>query len=838
MSKINQLQTINLTWDRNKRPFIPNQSNEPVNMKPLQLDGFDLLKGQPHKLITAPMGSGKTLLMCFLSAFEMRANPKLKVIISVPQLTIAGGFVKIKGTGLNMQTDPTGKPVDLETWAPEDLCATGANKMARLKKFVASKKPGVIVCTHATLVKTFKAYPKAFSKDLALWIDEAHHLRNADIENREHLSVLDPDRYDANEVGKVLQHFLKKEMQTGLATATPFRGDETNIFGAFRDKYTEYAIPFDVYFNSLDHLEEVGFSYAISENFGRDVAKLIKHRNKAKSGYVTSKDIVFLPHIQSNVREAMFPLGKERAVKDIIAAYRAANGGKIKVKAKPDGVIVLDGGSKANFTIVDLVTPATQKSAKAHIESVRQMGDAKQQRDAIDVVIALGMFKEGADWIHAERNIIMGNRNSLTELVQISGRVLRDVPGKKYAETILMYPNIDVPQETIKDKINNVNTAIHMALLLEIVLDPPKKAKLPGPSIGPRPRSFNPYSQNAPDLIKDIMLNLLTRPRDPDTDLPLEPITKEVVLEVTTASIARKQLNDDPEEVTNLIWNKMCERLYTIKQYETEEVSWDHVTDISPVFNLYLPFFQSVCGINSFHELRQRIGIARTTQWATLEECQQWAKDNKIDRVGKWKDAARPLNMPGNVPCVYNTNWTEFFNRNPTTFITLEECKQYAKDNNITTSQEWMDNRLPNMPSQAATYYKTSWQAFFDKKPYASRKSRASLEECRKYVMDNNLTTWKEFIVASATRPDSIPSNPPQAYGMTWNAFVGKPKRGDFKSLEECRKFAHDNGVTSASEWMKICPLGMPVQGAAYFKLSWPDFLQQASRRGKRKEKA
>ena len=40
----------------------------------------------------------------------------------------------------------------------------------------------------------------------------------------------------------------------------------------------------------------------------------------------------------------------------------------------------------------------------------------------VDVIIALGMFKEGANWRWADREVIIGSRSSLTEVVQMVGQ--------------------------------------------------------------------------------------------------------------------------------------------------------------------------------------------------------------------------------------------------------------------------------------------------------------------------------------------------------------------------------------------------------------------------------
>ncbi len=45
----------------------------------------------------------------------------------------------------------------------------------------------------------------------------------------------------------------------------------------------------------------------------------------------------------------------------------------------------------------------------------------KANRDHVDIIIALGMAKEGFDWIWCEHALTVGYRASLTEIVQIIG---------------------------------------------------------------------------------------------------------------------------------------------------------------------------------------------------------------------------------------------------------------------------------------------------------------------------------------------------------------------------------------------------------------------------------
>jgi superfamily II DNA or RNA helicase len=49
----------------------------------------------------------------------------------------------------------------------------------------------------------------------------------------------------------------------------------------------------------------------------------------------------------------------------------------------------------------------------------------KDNRDYMDIIVAMGMAKEGFDWIWCQHALTAGYRSSLTEIVQIIGRATR-----------------------------------------------------------------------------------------------------------------------------------------------------------------------------------------------------------------------------------------------------------------------------------------------------------------------------------------------------------------------------------------------------------------------------
>src|SRR6202035_2708089 len=96
----------------------------------------------------------------------------------------------------------------------------------------------------------------------------------------------------------------------------------------------------------------------------------------------------------------------------------------------------------------------------------------KNNRDYIDIIIALGMAKEGFDWIWCEHALTVGYRSSLTEIVQIIGRVTRDAEGKTRARFTNLIAEPDASAADVTEAVNDTLKAIAASLLMEQVLAP------------------------------------------------------------------------------------------------------------------------------------------------------------------------------------------------------------------------------------------------------------------------------------------------------------------------------------------------------------------------------
>jgi hypothetical protein len=90
----------------------------------------------------------------------------------------------------------------------------------------------------------------------------------------------------------------------------------------------------------------------------------------------------------------------------------------------------------------------------------------------VDIIIALGMAKEGFDWIWCEHALTIGYRSSLTEIVQIIGRATRDAEGKERARFTNLIAEPTAEQSAVAEAVNDMLKAISASLLMEQVLAP------------------------------------------------------------------------------------------------------------------------------------------------------------------------------------------------------------------------------------------------------------------------------------------------------------------------------------------------------------------------------
>jgi hypothetical protein len=214
----------------------------------------------------------------------------------------------------------------------------------------------------------------------------------------------------------------------------------------------------------------------------------------------------------------------------------------------------------------------------------------KDNRDHVDIIIALGMAKEGFDWIWCEHALTVGYRSSLTEIVQIIGRATRDAPGKTSTRFTNLIAEPDASQSLVIEAVNDTLKAIAASLLMEQVLAPrfefkpkhPNNEATPGFDYGPG--GYDPEKTNigVNPTTGQIQLEIkgLAEPKSPQA----ERICREDLNELITAFVQDKPTMEKgmfdeevaPEELTQVRMGKIVKEKFPNLDEEDQEVVRQH----------------------------------------------------------------------------------------------------------------------------------------------------------------------------------------------------------------------------------------------------------------------
>jgi len=344
---------VNVTYAQTGKSI----STDAMGMREMQARAFAAREAQ-YILLKAPPASGKSRALMFLGLDKLFNQGLKKVIVAVPERSIAGSFAKTDLTSQGFFADWVFNPI-------YNLCIPGgdASKVTAFVNFLNDTSESILICTHATLRFAFDAVAEEKFNDTLLAIDEFHHV-SADGDNR---------------LGEVLD----TDKKTILHIPNVNAGEST------KDKHNEVNTILDII------------------------------------GTVTHQD---------------------------------PDSGVIYIERHSDGKIL---------KVADLVEDTPRERDKI-VGYLRDMDDV----DDMDLIIALGMAKEGFDWPYCEHALTVGYRGSLTEIIQIIGRATRDSDNKTHAQFTNLIAQPDAVDEEVRLSVNNMLKAITASLLMEQVLAP------------------------------------------------------------------------------------------------------------------------------------------------------------------------------------------------------------------------------------------------------------------------------------------------------------------------------------------------------------------------------
>ena len=319
-----------------------------------------------------------------------------------------------------------------------NLCTPGGDdkKVRAFRTFIEDKSQAILICTHATLRFAFNQLDVSAFNDTVLAIDEFHHV-SAAIENK---------------LGEVLNKVMNKTNAHIIAmTGSYFRGDNIPVLLAEDEmKFTPVTYNYYEQLNGYKFLKSLGIGYHFYQGKYLSAIKEVLDTDQ--------KTIVHIPNVNAGESTKL----KHDEVDTILDLI-----GTIEKQDPETGVIHVKRQDGKIIKVADLVNDNPKDRDKI-VNYLRKIKDV----DDIDIIIALGMAKEGFDWPYCEHALTVGYRGSLTEIIQIIGRATRDSDNKSHSQFTNLIAQPDVSDSEVKLSVNNMLKAITASLLMEQVLAP------------------------------------------------------------------------------------------------------------------------------------------------------------------------------------------------------------------------------------------------------------------------------------------------------------------------------------------------------------------------------
>lgn len=526
------------------------KSNE-FGMRAMQERAYEK-RGEQYLLIKSPPASGKSRALMFIALDKLNNQGIKQAIIAVPEKSIGSSFANEALTKFGFYYDWQMEP----KWNLCNSPGEDGSKVNSVKSFLGSDDK-ILVCTHSTFRFAVERFGIEIFDDRLIAIDEFHHV----------------SAEEDNVLGSQLKQLVGRDKSHVIAmTGSYFRGDANPVLMP-EDEAKFQTVTYTYYeqLNGYEYLKTLNLGYFFySGSYAEDILNVLDPNEKT---------IIHIPNVNS--RESMGDKIKEvNHIMDALGVWQGID---------PDtGFHLIKTSAGKILRIADLVDDDPAKRNK--VSSALKQPEAKSNRDHVDIIIALGMAKEGFDWIWCEHALTVGYRSSLTEIVQIIGRATRDAPGKTHSRFTNLIAEPDASEEAVADAVNDTLKAISASLLMEQVLAPrfnfvPKK-----PQSEPDPNYY--YGEDGYDPMKcnigvneetgqyQIEIKGLTVPKSEDA----KRICKEDLNEVIAAFVQDKQtiergLFDEetvPQELTQIRMGKIIKDRYPELDEEDQEAVRQH----------------------------------------------------------------------------------------------------------------------------------------------------------------------------------------------------------------------------------------------------------------------
>lgn len=525
------------------------KSNE-LGMRVMQERAYEK-RGEQYLLIKSPPASGKSRALMFIALDKLHNQGIKKAIIVVPEKSIGASF----------NDEPLTKYGFYYDWHVEarwNLCnAPGddnGGKVKSVKAFLESDDQ-ILVCTHATFRFAVERFGIDVFDDCLIAVDEFHHVSAS------------PDNRLGAQLGQLI---ARDKVHIVAMTGSYFRGDaEAVLLPEDENRFESVTYTYYEQLNGYQYLKRLDIGYYFySGSYSDEILNVLNPDEKT---------IIHIPNVNS--RESTKDKIKE--VEHIIHEL-----GEWQGIDEETGFHVVKRPNGKTLHIADLVDPEHQGRIQESLRSSKLGID----RDYVDIIIALGMAKEGFDWIWCEHALTVGYRSSLTEIIQIIGRATRDAKGKTRSRFTNLIAEPDAAEEAVVDAVNDTLKAIAASLLMEQVLAPKFNFTIKRPDSGPVD-GFD-YGEGGYDANKanvgfseetgqfQIEIKGLTEPKSKEANRVCQEDLNEVITAfVQDKTALERGLFDEelvPEELTQLRMGKIIKDKYPELDEQDQEAVRQH----------------------------------------------------------------------------------------------------------------------------------------------------------------------------------------------------------------------------------------------------------------------
>lgn len=442
MTDKRSIPSVTVTYARNGSSTRANE----LGMRVMQERAF-ARRGEQYLLIKSPPASGKSRALMFIALDKLNHQSISQAIIVVPEKSIGSSFHNEPLSKYGYETDWVVAP----KWNLCDAPGEDGGKVKSVEAFLNSDE-NVLVCTHATFRFAVEKFGIEVFDNSLIAVDEFHHV-SANPDNRlgQHLGAL----------------IARNKVHIVAMTGSYFRGDaEAVLVPEDEARFDTVTYTYYEQLNGYEYLKSLDIGYFFySGAYADEILNVLNPDEKT---------IIHIPNVNS--REST--KDKITEVNHILEAL-----GEWEGVDPATGFQLVKIPSGRVLRIADLVDDDTAK--RDRVSAALKDATQKDNRDHVDIIIALGMAKEGFDWIWCEHALTVGYRSSLTEIVQIIGRATRDAPGKTRTRFTNLIAEPDASEELVTDAVNDTLKAIAASLLMEQVLAPRFNFTLKKPNNGP-----------------------------------------------------------------------------------------------------------------------------------------------------------------------------------------------------------------------------------------------------------------------------------------------------------------------------------------------------------------